>query len=72
MTPCFHRAGLLLPFLRRLGNDKMAISRNWVTPIAAGAFLLSAASDTQSRGELAGPDMGQRMRLLKKVLEGRG
>lgn len=33
---------------------------------------LTAASDTQSLGELAGPDMGTRMRLLKKVLEGRG
>jgi hypothetical protein len=30
---------------------------------------LPAVSDTQSLGELAGPDMGQRARLLKKVLE---
>ncbi|MBS0347913.1 MAG: DUF4405 domain-containing protein [Proteobacteria bacterium] len=33
---------------------------------------LPVATDSQSLGELAGPDMGKRMRLLKKVLEGRG
>lgn len=33
---------------------------------------LPVVSGTQSLGELAGPDMGTRMRLLRKVLEGRG